>query len=262
MRPEYNFYWRELLPLACQYAHRIAGPSLITSRTFGNVTVSNSWHGVMKMLCFLLMERPTIHSWLQSVKSYHIVLLLINVLIVVSFGAAFMTRLNYEFVIYVGVIIFFLCLIVASIHKVDYTPASLVGLTVWLALHLSGGWIRVGNGVLYGLVIIPLSARFPVLRYDQLVHIWGFGSATLVMYCLLQRSLDSPWRNPIAVSIVIIAAGLGVGAFNEIVEFIVSETVPESGVGMYLNTSLDLCADLVGAILGLLYIRLRYSEYR
>jgi len=31
---------------------------------------------------------------------------------------------------------------------------------------------------------------------------------------------------------------------------------------MYLNTSLDLCADLVGAILGLLYIRLRYSEYR
>ena len=43
-------------------------------------------------------------------------------------------------------------------------------------------------------------------------------------------------------------------------EFIVSACIPESGVGGYENTSLDLCADLVGAVLGLLYIRLRYSS--
>jgi hypothetical protein len=29
-------------------------------------------------------------------------------------------------------------------------------------------------------------------------------------------------------------------------------------MGGYINTSLDLCADLIGAILGLLYIRCRY----
>jgi len=44
------------------------------------------------------------------------------------------------------------------------------------------------------------------------------------------------------------------GALNEILEFIVSIAVPQSGVGGYMNTSLDLCADLIGAVLGLLYI--------
>ena len=29
-------------------------------------------------------------------------------------------------------------------------------------------------------------------------------------------------------------------------------------MGGYINTSLDLCADLIGAVLGLLYIRCRY----
>ncbi len=63
-----------------------------------------------------------------------------------------------------------------------------------------------------------------------------------------------------ALSIVIVMAGLGVGAWNEIVEFFVAEIISASGVGGYLNTSLDLVADLIGAILGLLYIRWRYLK--
>lgn len=58
--------------------------------------------------------------------------------------------------------------------------------------------------------------------------------------------------------IVLVMAGLGIGALNEILEFVVSICVPGSGVGGYINTSLDLCADLIGAILALLYIRIRY----
>ncbi len=52
-------------------------------------------------------------------------------------------------------------------------------------------------------------------------------------------------------------AGLGMGALNEVVEFIAAEIVPDSGVGGYENTALDLCADLVGAFAGLIYIRVR-----
>ncbi len=55
-------------------------------------------------------------------------------------------------------------------------------------------------------------------------------------------------------------AGLGVGAFNEILEFVVSTAIPEAGVGGYLNTSLDLSADLIGTLLGLIYIRYRYQK--
>jgi hypothetical protein len=191
-------------------------------------------------------------------KKKHIVLLLINLALIAGFGSLFLARLNYEFLIYVGVIVFFLCLIGISIKKVDYTLDSLVGLTVWSALHLAGGGITIGEGRLYDVMLIRLSETYPVWRYDQLVHIWGFGVSTLVVFSLLTGPLKRPVENPIALGIVLVMAGLGMGALNEILEFVVSICVPQSGVGGYMNTSLDLCADLIGAILGLLYIRLRY----
>ncbi len=195
-------------------------------------------------------------------KKEHIVLLLINLALIVVFGALFLARLNYEFIIYVGVIIFFLCLMGISIKKVDYTLGSLVGLTVWSALHLAGGGVVIGEGRLYDMMLIPLSEKYPIWRYDQLVHLWGFGASTLVMFSLLAGALKKPMVNPVALGIVLVMSGLGLGALNEILEFVVSICVPESGVGGYMNTSLDLCADLMGAIFGLLYIRFRYLKYQ
>jgi putative membrane protein len=192
-------------------------------------------------------------------KKEHAVLLIVNLLLIIGFGSVFIMRMNYEFIIYAGVIIFFLCIIGLTLKKVEYTPAALISLTVWSALHLAGGGIPVGEGRLYDMMIIRLSEIYPVFRYDQFVHIWGFGAATLVMYCLLKNSLHKPFAHPIAFSIVMIMAGLGVGAFNEILEFAVSAIIPESGVGGYLNTSLDLCADFIGAVLGFVYIQLRYA---
>jgi hypothetical protein len=193
-------------------------------------------------------------------KKEHTVLLLINLALIIGFGALFLARLNYEFLIYVGVIIFFLCLIGISLKKVDYTLGSLVGLTVWSALHLAGGGITIGEGRLYDLMLIRLSETYPVFRYDQFVHIWGFGTSTLVVFSLLAGKLKKPVENPIALGIVLVMAGLGMGALNEILEFAVTIWVPQSGVGGYLNTSLDLCANLIGAILALVYIRLRYLK--
>ncbi len=63
-------------------------------------------------------------------KKPHIVLLAANLAMIVGFGGVFLVRLNYEFIIYVGIIIFFLCLIGATLKRVDYTSTSLVGLTV------------------------------------------------------------------------------------------------------------------------------------
>ena len=47
---------------------------------------------------------------------------------------------------------------------------------------------------------------------------------------------------------------------HEIVEFNVTVFVPETGVGGFINTSLDLVADLIGAILAMIYIRIRKGE--
>lgn len=193
------------------------------------------------------------------------ILLGINAALLLGFGGVFVARGNYEFVIYVGVIVFFMGVVGATLRRVRYSLASLVGLTVWSAMHLAGGGIAIelaadgggdpGVGRLYDVMLVPLSDTLPIFRYDQLVHIWGFGAATLVMHDLLAGSLRQPVTSRFAVPLVVVMAGLGVGAFNEIVEFGVAGLVPQSGVGGYMNTSLDLVADLVGAVLGLVWLR-------
>ena len=198
----------------------------------------------------------------NKIKPGHIVLLVINVALLVAFGTAFLLRKNYEFIIYVGVIIVCLALIVLTFFKVRYSAATLIGLTVWSLMHLAGGSVHINGTLLYEIILVPLSQKYPILRYDQVVHTWGFAVATLTMFDLL-RPLLIPMKSGqgyIALSIVVIMAGLGVGAFNEIVEALVAATVPESGVGDYVNTTLDLIADLLGAILAMTFIKLRYLK--
>ena len=90
-------------------------------------------------------------------KKEHLILLLVNLTLILGFGAIYVARMNYEFVIYVSVIVFFLCLIGLTLRKVDYTLGALVGLTAWSALHLAGGIVPVGEGRLYDTILIPLS---------------------------------------------------------------------------------------------------------
>ena len=73
------------------------------------------------------------------------------------------------------------------------------------------------------------------------------------MYYLLKPSLNNEKRL-ISLSIVIIMAGLGTGAVNEIIEFGSFILFEDNGVGGYVNTSLDLVADLIGAIIAMAYI--------
>jgi hypothetical protein len=42
-------------------------------------------------------------------------------------------------------------------------------------------------------------------------------------------------------------AGMGLGALNEVVEFLATLALPNTNVGGYLNTGWDLVANLVGA---------------
>jgi len=192
----------------------------------------------------------------------HITLLIVLVLLILGFGLSFLTRGNTEFLIYVGVISFFTAIIALSLQKVSYTTATLISLTIWAAMHLAGGGVFIAEGRLYDVMLIPLSEKVPVFRYDQLVHVWGFFASTLVMYCLIASAMGERIRSSVSLSIVVVMAGLGVGAFNEIVEFVLTLIVPSTGVGGYMNTALDLCADLVGAVFGWTYIRVRYLPER
>jgi putative membrane protein len=198
---------------------------------------------------------------MRILKQGQLPILLVNVIALTGFSILFVTRQNYEFLIYVGVIIFFLGLILLTNHKVNLPNSVLWGLTAWALLHMAGGGLYIGDKKIYEIILIPLIGEpYHIFKYDQFVHIVGFGTATLVMYALLKPLLRENLKKWTALGIVVVMAGLGVGALNEIVEFLATVLVPETGVGGYINTSLDLVADLIGALGAIIYIRLQESS--
>ncbi|MFQ5414337.1 MAG: hypothetical protein ACE5E6_07745, partial [Phycisphaerae bacterium] len=140
-------------------------------------------------------------------------------------------------------------------------------LTAWGVLHMAGGNLDVGDGVLYGVVLCPLvdhiadgGARLVVLRYDQVVHVLGFGVSTLIAFHLLRpylRERIERWRT---LWLLVVLMGCGFGAVNEIIEFLAVLAIPETGVGGYGNTLLDLCFNLVGGVLAVSYLSWKQSR--
>jgi hypothetical protein len=118
-----------------------------------------------------------------------------------------------------------------------------------------GGGLIINGDVLYAKILIPIiGTPYYIFRYDQFVHIFGFAIATLLMFVLLKPLIKFPIKKWASISILIIMVGLGLGALNEIIEFIVTVLIPETGVGGFINSSLDLVSDLIGAIIAMAYI--------
>jgi len=166
-----------------------------------------------------------------------------------------MTRENYEFMIYLGAIILLTLLVWFSMKKIRYPTGLLWALVIWTFLHLAGGVVPVGDDVLYGWMVLPLSETYPILRFDQLVHAYGFGTMAFMVYTLLKPFIKIKAKDSTAFSIVIVMGALGFGALNEILEFTAVVLAPRTGVGGYLNTSLDQVFNFIGALIALFIIR-------
>lgn len=190
-------------------------------------------------------------------------ILAVNIFLLIA-GGLFLQWRSYEFASYLIFLSCVITVIVVSHRRVRYSNVVLWGLTTWALLHLMGGGIYVNGQKLYGLILIPFTTS--VLRYDQVVHTIGFGVATVLLYEVLQGALTRPTQKWVAISIVTVLAGAGLGAFNEMLEFFITLAVPDSAVGGYLNTSIDLVANFVGALGGLVFIfqreRLRVPSTR
>ena len=95
---------------------------------------------------------------------------------------------------YVGVIAFFIAVFIITNKKVYYPNGVLWALTAWAVMHMAGGSIYINGVLLYKIMVIPLAQNYPVLRYDQLVHIIGFGAATLTLFYVLRPLLRPDLR--------------------------------------------------------------------
>jgi len=176
-------------------------------------------------------------------------ILITNLIYIPIFAVIALERGNYEFILYVGVIVFLAVWIVLKQGSVKFDRTILWGLTIWGLMHMAGGNLRVGDGVLYGLQLVPIFPSLNILRYDQVVHLFGFGVATLVCYHLLRPYLTPDIARWPALAFLVVLMGSGLGALNEILEFIAVLCVPETGVGGYENTMLDLVFNLIGGFL-------------
>ena len=165
-------------------------------------------------------------------------------------GAYFLQDFNLEFIIYVGVII---TLVAAVLLTTSYTnfPQWLLWLfSLWGLMHVLGGAVHVGKGVLFGYHIYPflnLGGDFYILKYDQVVHFYLYGVVAMMAYHLLRNILEIKNHTKLVVMFAVMAS-VGVSALNEIMEFLISVMVEDNGVGGYENSMLDLIFNLSGAL--------------
>lgn len=169
-------------------------------------------------------------------------------------------RGNQEFVFYIVVVVLLIGAVLAVHWRVQLSQGALWALSIWGLAHMMGGLVAVPEGwpvngetrVLYSLWLIP--GR---LKYDHIVHAYGFGTTTWVCWQGLRsilRSYDANAQPTLGLMVLSAAAGLGFGALNEVVEFAAVLLVPETNVGGYVNTGWDLVANSVGAILAAILI--------
>ncbi|MCC7145230.1 MAG: hypothetical protein IT443_02155 [Phycisphaeraceae bacterium] len=166
---------------------------------------------------------------------------------------------NREFIFYLATMVLIIALMLLVHARVRLPAAALAALSLWGLAHMAGGLLPVPaawpiNGtqrVLYSLWLIP-----DYLKYDQVIHAYGFAVATWICWLGMSASLGVA-RPTLGLLFLAALAGMGLGALNEVVEFIATLTLPNTNVGGYVNTGWDLVANTTGATLAAILIRLR-----
>lgn len=131
-----------------------------------------------------------------------------------------------------------------------FSDLVLWGLAIWGAMHMAGGLIPVdGDRVLYNVQLLPF------VRFDQLVHAIGFGFAGLAFW------ESAPTRTGSGASLALMG-GLGFGAINEMIEFLITRFVPDTNIGGFENTGWDLVANTIGAAAAALWVHGNWSLTR
>lgn len=171
-----------------------------------------------------------------------------------GFGAFGLATRNAETLVYLAAMALAFALIVRIDSNVGLSSGVLFGLSMWGLLHMIGGLVHVAGRVVYAHQITPF------LRYDQAVHAFGFGFGTLAAWQALQPRLAADRTPTPGLAVIIALAGMGVGAVNEVIEFIATRVQEDTNVGGYVNTGWDLVYNAIGATAASVWIFL--SERR
>ncbi|MEA2499492.1 MAG: hypothetical protein QOH26_1897 [Actinomycetota bacterium] len=131
------------------------------------------------------------------------------------------------------------------------SPLVLWALSIWGLTHMIGGLVEWNGDIVYQATVLP------GLRFDKVVHAFGFGAATAACFQLIEDKFGADGKER-TIAWFAALSGLGLGAINETIEFLIARYTAHSNVGGFLNTGWDLVANAVGAtIAAVLCVRLR-----
>lgn len=156
---------------------------------------------------------------------------------------------NTEFLGYIAAVAVLLALVACTIHITCIPDWLLWLLSALMLLHILGGGFMINGDVLYNYVVYPIPnpAELSFLKFDQIVHTFGSAVAALYIYMFLRRESSFHW---VGLFLLTVLGASGIGALNEILEFMAKLSIPNTDVGGYYNTAVDLCVNLVGSIIG------------
>jgi hypothetical protein len=142
-----------------------------------------------------------------------------------------------EFLVYAAVIAAGFLVLWYGLREGPWSWGLVALLETPVLLHFAGVLVPVDGGRLYDWAVLGL-------RFDKLVHLWSAAAVAVAVRRVLRwRGARLGDLEPLAVVLVV----LGLGAFWEMVEYVVMRTVPGAGVGLYDNNLQDLVANLAGA---------------
>ena len=139
------------------------------------------------------------------------IVLIFTIIYLASFTIISLVGKNYEFLIYLAVMLSFFFLILFFLKKIYLSDGAIWGLSIWGLLHVGCGNIYLDGIRLYDIKF------FNLLGMDHLVHAFGFGVATIVAYQLLRPYLKKEADRSLLVLFLIVMIGMGFGALNEVV---------------------------------------------
>ena len=169
---------------------------------------------------------------------------------------------NKEFLFYIVTMLLLIAAVMGIHARMPMRSSQLWALSAWGLVHMAGGLVPVpqewptdgGQHVLYSLWLLP-----GWVKYDQMVHTYGFAVTTWLCWSGLQfqlcRRSDAPVIPTIGMLTLAAAGGMGFGALNEVIEFIAVLTIPDTNVGGYENTGWDLVFNLIGCLTAAVMIR-------
>jgi len=198
----------------------------------------------------------------MTIKKSHWIILFANLIYLILFGIHFLKRGNFEFIWYIFISLILIGIFSFLHKKYNFSTLTLIGLSVWLLGHMFGGSTLLTEQRLYTQILFPIftTGDTTLFSYDHLMHFYFYVVMTSVIYQISKRYFKDNARW-LPVATLIVFASMGIGAFNEIIEFLPVLFLAETGVGGYFNVAWDIVFNALGALVTITYISFKRKNF-